>query len=137
MTDNDTYDYVQSGNVPLLPVDASPADVMDTEDGWRITTHLPMMPRSTYRRTPATFMKYLMAQEEHISQYYTQIDFLTTPVTIYELFKSTNKVNIATDGGAIPLKGSLGFVFADEEGTTLLTCYGQPSGPSVSKSNVH
>jgi hypothetical protein len=85
MTDNDTYDYVQSGNVPLLPVDASPADVMDTEDGWRITTHLPMMPRSTYRRIPATFMEYLMAQEEHITQYYTQIDFLTTPVTIYEL----------------------------------------------------
>jgi hypothetical protein len=33
---------------------------------------------------------------------------------IYELFKSTKKVKIATDGGAIPLKGSLGFVFADE-----------------------
>jgi hypothetical protein len=128
MTDNDTYDYVQSGNVPLLPVDASPADVMDTEDGWRITTHLPMMPRNIYRGTPATFMEYLMAQEEHITQYYTQIDFLTIPVTIYELFRSTNKVNIATDGGAIPLEGSLGFGFADEEGTILLTCYGQPSG---------
>jgi hypothetical protein len=79
---------------PLLPVDASPADVMDTEDGWRITTRLPLMPRSTYRRTPATFMEYFMAQEEHITQYYTHIDFLTTPVTIYELFKSSNKVNI-------------------------------------------
>jgi hypothetical protein len=87
-----------------------------------------MMPRNTHRRTPATFMEFLMAQEEHITQYYTQIEFLTTPVTIYELFKSTNKVNIATDGGAIPLKGSLGFVFADGEGTILLSCYGQPSG---------
>jgi hypothetical protein len=128
MTDNDTYDYVQSGNVSLLSVDASPADVMDTKDGRRISTHLPMMPRNTHRRTPATFMEYLMAQEAHITQYYTQIDFLTTPVTIYKLLKSTNKVNIATDGGAIPLKGSLGFVFVDEEGTILWTCYGQSSG---------
>jgi hypothetical protein len=128
MTDNDTYDYVPSGNVPLLPEDASPADVMDTEDGWRISTHLPMMPRNTNRRTPETFMEYLMTQEEHISQHYTQIDLLSTPITIYKLFKSTNKVDIATDGGAIPLKGSLGFEFADKEGTILLTCYEQPSG---------
>ena len=69
-----------------------------------------------------------MSQEEHVSQYYTQIDFLTVPMKIYELVKSSNKVNIATDGGAIPFKRSLGFVFADEEGTILLSCYGQPSG---------
>jgi hypothetical protein len=73
-------------------------------------------------------MDYLRTQEEHISQYYTQIDFLMVPYDIYKMFKLTNKVNIATDGGAIPLKGSLGFVFADEEGNILLTCYGQPSG---------
>jgi hypothetical protein len=48
---------------------------------------------------------------------------------IYELLKSTKKVKIATDGGAIPpFKGSLGFVFADEDGKILLTCFGQPSG---------
>jgi ribonuclease HI len=77
---------------------------------------------------PAIFMEYLMAQEEHISQYYTQIKFLSIPIKIYELLKSTNKVNIVTDGGAIPLKGSLGFVFADGDGRILLTCFGQPSG---------
>jgi hypothetical protein len=64
-----------------------------------------------------TFMEYLMSQEEHISQYYAQIKFFMVPVKIYELFKSTKKVKIATDGGAIPLKGSLGFVFADEDDT--------------------
>jgi hypothetical protein len=70
----------------------------------------------------------LLSQEEHIAQYYAQIEFHTVPMKIYELFKSTKKVLIATDGGAIPLKGSLGFVFADEEGTIMLTCFGQPSG---------
>jgi hypothetical protein len=75
-----------------------------------------------------TFMEYILSQEEHISQYYEQIEFLMVPMKIYELLKSTKKVLIATDGGAIPLKGSLGFVFADEEGTILLTCFGQPSG---------
>jgi hypothetical protein len=41
--ENDTYGYVPSGNVLLLPDDASPTDVMDTEEGWRLSTHLPMM----------------------------------------------------------------------------------------------
>jgi hypothetical protein len=40
MSDNDRYNYVTTGNVKLLPADASPADVMDTEEGWRISTHL-------------------------------------------------------------------------------------------------
>jgi hypothetical protein len=75
-----------------------------------------------------TFMEYLLSQEEHISQYYEQIEFFMVPMKIYELFKSTKRVLIATDGGAIPFKGSLGFVFADEEGNILLTCFGQPSG---------
>jgi hypothetical protein len=42
MSENDTYDYTTTGNVKLLPEDASRTDVMDTEDGWRIATHLPM-----------------------------------------------------------------------------------------------
>jgi hypothetical protein len=83
-------------------------------------------------------MDYILCQEEYISQYYTQIEFLMVPHKIYKLLKSTNKVNIATDRGAIPLRGSIGFVFADEEGNILLTCYGQPSGnptPSSSKTS--
>ena len=76
----------------------------------------------------ATFMDYLMSQEEHVSQYYTEIDFLEVPVKRYEMIKSTNKVNIATDRGAIQFKGSLGFVVADENGEILLSCYGQPLG---------
>jgi hypothetical protein len=85
----------------------------------------------TWEAKPAqyrTFMEHLMSQEEHITQYYEQIEFFMVPMKIYELFKSTKRVLIATDGGAIPLKGSLGFVFADEEGTILLSCFGQPSG---------
>jgi hypothetical protein len=50
------------------------------------------------------------------------------PHKIYEILKSTQKVNIATDGGAIQFKVLIGFVSADEEGNILLTCYGQPSG---------
>jgi hypothetical protein len=128
MAENDTYEYIPSGNVSRLPEDASPTDVMDTEDGWRVSQHLPMITRNTHKETPATFMEYLMAQEEHIKQYYTQIEFLSVPSKIYKILQSSNKIHIATDGGAIPLKGSIGFVFADEDGTILLTCFGQPSG---------
>jgi hypothetical protein len=69
-----------------------------------------------------------LQQTEHISQYYKQIDFHTVPVQIYEQLKTTGKILTATDGGAIPFKGSLGFVLADAEGTISLTCYGQPAG---------
>jgi hypothetical protein len=126
MTDNNIYDYITSGNVKLLLEDASPTVVMDTKQGWRIPGHLPVVWREPQRVTTTTLMEYIMAHEEHISQYYTQINFLTIPIKIYELQKLSNKVIIATDGGAIPLKGSLGFVLADEEGSILLTCHGQP-----------
>jgi hypothetical protein len=101
---------------------------MDTEEGWRVSGHLPMMTWEKKTVNNETIMEYLMSQEEHISQYYAQIEFFMVPMKIYELFKSTKRVLIATDGGAIPLKGSLGFVFADEDGKILLTCFGQPSG---------
>jgi hypothetical protein len=86
-----------------------------------------MQTRSTTRRKE-TFQEHVRSQEEHISQYYTQIEFLTVPFTMYELIKSTKRILIATDGGAVPKKGSLGFVFADEDGKILLTCFGQPAG---------
>jgi hypothetical protein len=126
--ETDTYEYTSTENIDHLPADAVPTDVMDTEEGWRVSGHLPMM---TWEEKPArngTFMEYILSQEEHISQYYEQIEFFMVPMKIYELFKSTKKVLIATDGGAIPFKGSIGFVFADEEGTILLSCFGQPSG---------
>ena len=52
-------------------------------------------------------MDFLMRQDEHVSQYYTQTEFHVVQYKIQELLKPTNKVKIATDGGAIPLKGSL------------------------------
>jgi hypothetical protein len=123
-----TYNYTKSNKVQLLPEDAVPTDVMDTEDGWRMSNHLPMMETATNSTRKATFMEHLMAKEEYVSQYYSQIEFIMVPMKIYELFKSTKRVLIATDGGAIPFKGSIGFVFADEDGTILLTCFGQPAG---------
>jgi hypothetical protein len=128
MTDNDTYNYVQSGNVKLLPKDASPADVMDTAEGWRVSGHLPMRNKETKIEVTTTFKDYIKTQEEHVTQYYTQIEFIRAPHEIYELLKSMKKVLIATDGGAIPMEGSIGFVIADDDGNILLTCFGQPAG---------
>ena len=100
-----------------LPEDALPTDVIDTEDGWRISNHQPVQTKQKNTVRTETFIDYLLSHEEHVTHYYTRIDFLTVSIKIYELIKSTNKVNIATDGGAIPFKGSLGFVFADDNET--------------------
>ena len=72
----------------------SQTDVMDTHN-------LPMMKKENKRTEKTTFMDYLRSQQKHTTQYYTQINFDTAPITIYELLKSPNKLVIATDEGAI------------------------------------
>jgi hypothetical protein len=126
--DNNKYDYTTSENIKELPEDAVPIEAMDTEEGWRMSGQLILMKTTKTGTRKETFQEYIRSQEEYISQYYTQIEFLSTPIEIYKLFKSTRKVLIATDGGAIPMKGSIGFVFADEDGNILLTFFGQPAG---------
>jgi hypothetical protein len=103
-----SYKYTLINNVKYLPEDAVPKDVMDTEEGWRMSFNLPMIKKENDKKETETFMEYVYSQQEHISQYYAQIDFLTIPIRIHELLKSTNKVHIAIDGGAIPLKSITG-----------------------------
>ncbi|OEU23095.1 hypothetical protein FRACYDRAFT_233261 [Fragilariopsis cylindrus CCMP1102] len=117
IADNDTYNYVPDRNVETLPTDATPTDVIDTNDGWRISKHYSLRQQEEKQQPmeSKTIMQYIQSQEEHVSQYYAEINFFTTPYEVYELIKSPRKYNIATDGGAIPpLKGSLGFVVANE-----------------------
>ena len=58
----------------------------------------------------------------YITVLYTDDILLTVPIKIiYELIKSTEKIKITTDRGDIAFKGSLGFVFAEEDGAILLT----------------
>ena len=42
--------------------------------------------------------------------------------------KTTSKIIMATDGGAVKHKGSIGFILTTKTGTELLSCYGQPAG---------
>ena len=127
--DSETFAFAQYDNIHRLPEDAIPVDVFAATDGWRISFYQALdLGEETQNTTPTSFLSALMQQPVHISQYYTQIDFHTVPVQIYEQLKTTGTIYIATDGGAIPFKGSLGFVLADKEGNILLTCYGQPAG---------
>jgi hypothetical protein len=74
IADNDTYNYVPNGNVERLPNDASPTDVMDAEDGWRISEHHSIRHQEAEHRESKTIMQYLQSQEEHVSQYIYLID---------------------------------------------------------------
>jgi hypothetical protein len=115
-------------NVALLPDDSVPVDVNDAVNGWRIAFYQALEPNETSSTPPKLFMETLMLQPEYISQYYTHTDFHTVPFRIYEHLKSPRKALIATDGGAIQFKGSLGFVIADNNASILVTCFGQLSG---------
>jgi hypothetical protein len=63
MTDNDTYEYVTTGNVKTLPKDASPTDVMDMEAGWRVSQQLPMRVKEIKKIITRNFIEYLGSQE--------------------------------------------------------------------------
>jgi len=126
--DEETFDYVQFTNVDTLPDDSVPVDVKDAVNGWRIAFYQALELPNDAQLPPHTFIETLMQQPAHISQYYTHIEFQTVPFRIYEMLKSTRKALIATDGGAIPYKGSLGFVLADDDANILVTCFGQPAG---------
>ncbi|MGK3747229.1 MAG: hypothetical protein ACI90V_014093, partial [Bacillariaceae sp.] len=65
---NNKYNYTKTENIDYLPADAVPTDVMDTEEGWRVSGHLPMMTWEKKTVQNGTFMEYLLSQEEHISQ---------------------------------------------------------------------
>ena len=47
---------------------------------------------------------------------------------VYQALKTTTKVIMATDGGAKPFKGSIGFVITDSTHKVLLSCYGRTAG---------
>jgi hypothetical protein len=127
--DDETFSFVKNGNIDKLPDDTVPVDVIDAVDGWRISFYQALdIPTAKPVLSPTTFLSTLMQKPDYISQYYTQIDFHTVPIKIYEHLKSIRKVFVATDGGAIPRKGSLGFVIADDEGNIMATCFGQPAG---------
>jgi hypothetical protein len=69
MTEHDTYSYTAIGNVKPLPEDASPTDIMDTEEGVEnIRTPTDGGERDNKKRR-----RHAHTQEEHITQYYTQI----------------------------------------------------------------
>ena len=83
-------------------------------------------------RTTQKRWSYLHTVGEGTRQTYTTI-LCTTRILIstnhnIRTTQVSKKVHKATDGGAVPLKGSMGFIIMDEEGTVLLTCFGQPSG---------
>ena len=68
------------------------------------------------------------AQLAYISQYYENTKCNLRDIEIYNLMKASSKIIMATDGGAIKHKGSLGFILTNTDGTILLSCYGRPAG---------
>jgi hypothetical protein len=71
--DKDTYEYVPSETNNLLPEDAVPVDAMNTNNGWRMPGQLLIINKEKTRTRKETFQEYIRHQEEHISQYYTQL----------------------------------------------------------------
>ena len=65
IADNDTYNYVPEGNVEILLNDATPTDVMDTAEGWRIAQHQPVQTTKQSTVNNETFMDYLLCHKKN------------------------------------------------------------------------
>ena len=71
---------------------------------------------------------FVRSQPEFISQYYHHFKFFPVAFSLYEQLANQETIAIATNGGAIPSKGSIGFVIAKlHDGESFLRCYGQPA----------
>jgi hypothetical protein len=50
--ENNTYNYTSSGNIPSLPEDTMPTDIMDTNEGWKMSVHQPLMKKEKESDVP-------------------------------------------------------------------------------------
>ena len=115
--------------VSVLPPDAVPCDVKDRDNGWYILEHQPLTIPPTPQRSHYDLTSYINTQPEYLSQYYEMIDPLIPDNQFYDLLGQNTTIAIATDGGAKPKQGSIGFVIArDHNGERFFESYGQPAG---------
>ena len=74
------------------------------------------------------FIQLAQSQPDYISRYYSEIKLEIPVLEIYNGMKASDKIILATDGGGIQYKGSLGFVMTASNETILLSCFRQPTG---------
>ena len=116
--DPETFSFQKFKTVTTLPDDAVPCDATDEENGWIVFDHQPLeLEPSPTNDTPGVdFVRFLKSQPEYISQYYAYVDFCDNPVEFYEQLGNINlKFAIASDGGAKPFRGSIGFIIANAD----------------------
>ena len=122
-----TFGYEKFESTTDLPLDSVPVDEFNAVTGWRISFYQQLVIPTKPIVPIKSFLDHLFNQQDHIAQYYTEVEFHIAPIALYEQLKSTRIALIGTDGGAIPLKGISGFAVADDDGNILLNCYRQPS----------
>ena len=122
-------------DLKYMPGDAVTVDIAYSPRGWRVCQHQ-LRIKQTESLAPITdFIQFAQSQPDYISQYYSKIVCEILEIEMYNEMKATSKIIMATDGGAIQYKGSLGFVLTTSDSTVLLSCYNQPTGLCISSSN--
>ena len=89
----------------MMPNDTVPVDVASTPLGWRVCYHSPAKPDPKEELPALSFVQYVKSQPKHVSQYYEHINCIIPAKEIYKTMKTTSKIIMATDGGAIKHKG--------------------------------
>ena len=115
-----------------LPDDAVSCDATNKKNGWLVLDHQPLqLDPLPQKEVPddINFISFLKSQPEYISQYYYDVNLCFNPFDFYEQLGIDLTLAIASDGGAKPSRGSIGFVLASADtGDPIVTCWGQPAG---------
>ena len=111
-----------------MPIDTVPVDVTATDDGWRVCNHSPLLLSLPEPTPDPCFLNLFQTRPSYLSQYYSDLEFVIPPHKIYELLQKDCKIVHTTNGDAVPFKGYIGSVITKEDGTRLVSCYGQPAG---------
>ena len=121
---------VRNVELKYIPNDAIPVDIATARHGWIICHFHTLKPQPTAAASAPRndLVQYFKSQPAYISQYYAQIKCEIPEAEVYQALKTTKKIIMATDGGAKPFKGSIGFLITDSTHKVLLSCYGRTAG---------
>ena len=109
------YDY--SGWSKILPTQSYPVSLVEHSCGWSIERYNSYCP-STPTSTPSSFQSYCTLLEDWESQLLSTISLQYDPFNIVALIEASS-FQACSDGSAVALEGTYGWVLCAEDGTRL------------------
>lgn len=114
---NGFFDYTYSGCIAKIPEQAYPVSILENHSGWtveRYSSYCPTIPHSQ----PSSFEAFCSLLDVWEAQLLSTVHFYYSPFNAIALIAASS-FNACSDGSAVALEGTYGWVLSSEDGTRL------------------